>query len=137
MRFIEAHNLTKVYGTGDNAFYALNDVSFSIDKGCFVAVTAVSQQLGMTLPSSVLLILRDVQKSKGRFFITVFAIMVSVAMFTSFAGAAVTVTDFMGSYIDKSGMDFYFASSHHVDKTPESYAALRQDLSQYTAITGM
>lgn len=99
--------------------------------------SAFSQRLGMTLPCSLLLILRDVQKSKGRFFITVFAILVSVAMFTSFAGAAVTVTDFMGSYIDKSGMDFYFASSHHVDKTPESYQALRQDLSQYTAITGM
>ena len=42
MRFIEAHNLTKVYGTGDNAFYALNDVSFCIDKGCFVAVTGAS-----------------------------------------------------------------------------------------------
>jgi len=42
MRFIEAHGLTKVYGTGDNAFYALNDVSFCIDKGCFIAVTGAS-----------------------------------------------------------------------------------------------
>ena len=45
MRFIEAHNMTKVYGTGDNAFYALNDVSFSIDKGCFVAVTGVEAEM--------------------------------------------------------------------------------------------
>lgn len=42
MEFIEAHHLTKVYGTKDNAFYALNDVSFSIDRGCFVAVTGAS-----------------------------------------------------------------------------------------------
>ena len=34
-------------------------------------------------------------------------------------------------------MDFYFASSHHVEKSADSFAALRQDLSQYSEISAM
>lgn len=84
-----------------------------------------------------LLILRDQQKSIGHFRITVTAIVISVAMFTSFAGAAITLTDFMGSYIDRSGMDFYFSFSHHVEKSLQLFADLRSELSQYPEITGM
>ena len=93
--------------------------------------------LGEKLHTELLLMLRDKQKNRGRFRITVTAIAISVALFTSFAGAAITLTDFMGSYIDKSGMDFYFSSSHHVVKSPELFKALRDDLSQYPEITGL
>lgn len=100
-------------------------------------LSTVSLMAGQRMSSEWLFMTRDRQKNRGRFRITVLAIAVSVALFTCFAGAAVTLTDFMGSYIDQSGMDFYFASSHHVEKSADSFADLREDLSQYTEITGM
>lgn len=42
MSYIQTHRLTKVYGRGDNAVFALNDVNIDIPKGCFAAVTGAS-----------------------------------------------------------------------------------------------
>ena len=100
-------------------------------------VSPFSKRLGKILPAEWLLVFRDRQKNRGRFRITVLAISVSVALFISFVGAAITITDFMGSYIQKSGMDFYFASSHHVEKSADSFSVLRQDLSRYSEIAAI
>ena len=42
MSVIEAKHIAKVYGTEDNPTYALRDVSFSIEKGEFVAIMGPS-----------------------------------------------------------------------------------------------
>lgn len=42
MSVIKVNNLTKVYKQGANDIYALNDVSLSIDKGEFIAITGAS-----------------------------------------------------------------------------------------------
>lgn len=42
MDILKVENLTKVYGKGENAVYALNDVSFSIKKREFVAIIGPS-----------------------------------------------------------------------------------------------
>lgn len=39
---IEVKNIIKTYGTGDNSFQALNDVSFKIEDGEFVAIMGPS-----------------------------------------------------------------------------------------------
>ena len=38
MEILRVENLTKVYGKGENEVHALNDVSFSVNKGEFVAI---------------------------------------------------------------------------------------------------
>ena len=42
MNILEVRNLTKVYGTGENEVRALNDVSFDVEKGEFVAIIGPS-----------------------------------------------------------------------------------------------
>ena len=42
MEILKVKNLTKVYGVGENQVHALNDVSFSINKGEFVAIIGPS-----------------------------------------------------------------------------------------------
>ena len=42
MEILKAERLTKVYGKGDNKVVALDDVSFSVDKGEFVAIVGAS-----------------------------------------------------------------------------------------------
>ncbi len=42
MEILRVENLTKIYGKGDTAVTALNNVSFSVDKGEFVAVIGPS-----------------------------------------------------------------------------------------------
>jgi len=42
MEILKVENLTKVYGVGENQVHALNDVSFSINKGEFVAIIGPS-----------------------------------------------------------------------------------------------
>ena len=42
MALIEVHNLIKTYKTGEESFNALNNVSFSIEKGEFVAIMGTS-----------------------------------------------------------------------------------------------
>lgn len=42
MEILKVENLTKVYGVGENEVHALNDVSFSINKGDFVAIIGPS-----------------------------------------------------------------------------------------------
>ena len=42
MELLKAEHLSKVYGTGDNQVKALDDVSFSIEKGEFVAIAGPS-----------------------------------------------------------------------------------------------
>ena len=42
MEILKVENLTKIYGEGENQVHALNDVSFSIDKGEFVAIIGPS-----------------------------------------------------------------------------------------------
>src|SRR5690606_13060068 len=38
----EVHNLTKIYGKGESQVKALNDISFSVEKGEFVAIVGAS-----------------------------------------------------------------------------------------------
>lgn len=42
MNILQAKDLTKIYGSGENAVYALNSVNFSVEKGEFVAVVGTS-----------------------------------------------------------------------------------------------
>lgn len=42
MALINVKNVIKTYNTGDEVFYALNDVSFSIEEGEFVAIMGTS-----------------------------------------------------------------------------------------------
>jgi len=42
MEILRVENLTKVYGTGDNEVRALDDVSFSVKKGEFIAIIGPS-----------------------------------------------------------------------------------------------
>ena len=42
MKNIHVENLTKIYGTGENEVVVLNQVSFSIEEGEFVAITGAS-----------------------------------------------------------------------------------------------
>ena len=42
MNILEVSHLTKIYGKGENAVKALDDVSFTVEKGEFVAITGPS-----------------------------------------------------------------------------------------------
>lgn len=42
MEILKIENLTKIYGKEDNSVYALNDVSFSVEQGEFVAIIGPS-----------------------------------------------------------------------------------------------
>lgn len=42
MNILQAKDLTKIYGSGENVVYALNGVNFSVEKGEFVAVVGTS-----------------------------------------------------------------------------------------------
>ena len=42
MEILKVQNLSKVYGKGENKVVALNDVSFSVEKGEFVAIVGAS-----------------------------------------------------------------------------------------------
>lgn len=42
MKILETSNLKKIYGEGENAVHALDGVSFSVEKGEFVAVVGTS-----------------------------------------------------------------------------------------------
>lgn len=42
MAILQTQNLKKVYGTGPNAVYALDDINLSVEKGEFVAVVGTS-----------------------------------------------------------------------------------------------
>jgi len=42
MELLEVNNLNKIYGTGETAVQALKNVSFSVDKGEFVAIVGES-----------------------------------------------------------------------------------------------
>ncbi len=42
MEILKVDNLTKIYGKGDNEVVALDHVSFSVEKGQFVAIIGPS-----------------------------------------------------------------------------------------------
>ena len=42
MKILQASNLTKIYGSGENEVHALNGVNFSVEKGEFVAIVGTS-----------------------------------------------------------------------------------------------
>ncbi len=42
MELVKVENLTKTYGSGENQVVALDNVSFSVEKGDFVAITGAS-----------------------------------------------------------------------------------------------
>ena len=42
MNILQANDLTKIYGSGENAVHALDGVNFSVKKGEFVAVVGTS-----------------------------------------------------------------------------------------------
>ena len=42
MEILRAENLSKVYGKGENKVVALDNVSFSVEKGEFVAIVGAS-----------------------------------------------------------------------------------------------
>lgn len=42
MKILEVKNLTKIYGKGENQVIALNNVSFSVEKGEFIAIVGSS-----------------------------------------------------------------------------------------------
>lgn len=42
MSMIEVEHISKIYGTGENAVKALDDISFTVEKGEFIAITGPS-----------------------------------------------------------------------------------------------
>lgn len=42
MEILKVENLTKIYGSGENLVHAVDDVSFSVEKGEFVAIVGAS-----------------------------------------------------------------------------------------------
>ena len=42
MSILSTKNLTKIYGTGENAVHALSDVSIDIEEGSFVSIIGSS-----------------------------------------------------------------------------------------------
>lgn len=44
MEILRVENLCKQYGKGDNIVNALNNVSFSVEKGEFVAIVGASRK---------------------------------------------------------------------------------------------
>ena len=42
MKILEASNLTKIYGSGENEVHALDGINFSVEKGEFVAIVGTS-----------------------------------------------------------------------------------------------
>ena len=42
MKILEVKNLRKTYGKGENAVHAVDDVSFSVEEGEFVAIVGAS-----------------------------------------------------------------------------------------------
>ncbi len=42
MSMIQVEHISKIYGKGENEVWALNDVSFSVEKGEFIAITGPS-----------------------------------------------------------------------------------------------
>ena len=42
MELLKVENVSKIYGTGDNEVKALDDVSFTVDKGEFVSIIGPS-----------------------------------------------------------------------------------------------
>ena len=47
MKILQASNLTKIYGSGENEVHALDGVNFSVEKGEFVAIVGTSTLLHM------------------------------------------------------------------------------------------
>ena len=44
MEILRVENLTKIYGKGENEVRALDNVSFSVNKGEFVAIVGASRK---------------------------------------------------------------------------------------------
>ena len=53
MEILKVENLTKTYGSGENLVHAVDDVSFSVEKGEFVAIVGASGS-GKSILSAVL-----------------------------------------------------------------------------------
>ena len=49
MEILKVENLTKTYGSGENLVHAVDDVSFSVEKGEFVAIVGASGSCKSTL----------------------------------------------------------------------------------------
>ena len=54
MEILKVENLTKTYGSGENLVHAVDDVSFSVEKGEFVAIyfTASASSSSKSLSAS-------------------------------------------------------------------------------------
>ena len=53
MDILKVENLTKIYGKGENSFKALDNVSFSVKRGQFVAIVGPSGSGKSTLTGSL------------------------------------------------------------------------------------
>ena len=50
MEILKAEHVTKIYGTGENQVKALDDVSFSVNKGEFLAIIGrLNREQGVTV----------------------------------------------------------------------------------------
>ena len=52
MDILKVENLTKIYGKGENSFKALDNVSFSVKRGQFVAIVGPVSYTHLTLPTT-------------------------------------------------------------------------------------
>ena len=54
MEILKVEHLVKQYGKGDNAVLAVNDISFSVEQGEFVAIVGSSGSGKSTLVNDIL-----------------------------------------------------------------------------------
>ena len=55
MEVLQAKNLRKIYGSGNNAVHALDGVNLSVQKGEFVAIVGTLGLIGMIIKNGIVL----------------------------------------------------------------------------------
>lgn len=77
---------------------------------------------------------KNITRSRSKYRMTVLSVVLSIALFVSFAGICGSVVTFLENYTQNDRKDFVFASSHHVMKEKESYLNAIAELKNYDEV---